>query len=120
MKHLFIALALIVMMPFQAKADLWCRGKFTQVYTDNSGYVVVYASFRNGYLTLCNVNSTWKGISTATCAAMLTTALAAQKTGFEAQMYYIVSKPAPANMTSCATIPAYNQAPASYYVMISR
>lgn len=119
MKQIFIALALVMMIPFQAKAagDLWCRGNLSQVYVDRDGNVIVYATFRSDYVMLCNVNSTWKGISTSACAAMFTTALAVHKTNSIAQIFYLA--PTVIGKT-CATIPTYNSAPSPLYVMISK
>jgi hypothetical protein len=111
-----LALIMSVSLATPAFADTICGGDapVQRVLTYSDGSVLLLTSWRNDYLQICNLNSTWKGVSTGTCFAwmsQISSALAFNKpTGF----YY-----AGVDATFCKSAPTYGNAPVPVYIYVA-
>ena len=100
-------IALIALCANAHAAPQTCTGKILRYLTYYEGSVVIYPDWRNDWLFICNLNTPWKGVSVASCAAWLSTVKAA------------VSLPTHPSTTTtyadapgCSSVPTYNSAPA--------
>ena len=94
-------------------AQIWCSGKITSAYIDNSGYLVVYGPWRGDYTVLCNIKSAWKGIDSMTCLSWMGIALTA--TSKQQTVYVSYNDPA---ALACNTLATYGNSPPPVYVML--
>lgn len=103
------ACGLLLALPGAARADVFCTSVPTEVNTRSDGLVMLYATWRNDWIAVCNIDRARGGVSPTTCttwAAQLVTAASQGKTfGF----YY-------SGATSCAAIATYENTPAPNYV----
>lgn len=92
--------------------NLWCTGTVTRMYVDSTSRMYILPSYHASYNMICDLDSTWKGITPELCKswfAMLQGAYHAKTTTI---VYYTgVSYP------SCADLPNYTTTPAPGYVM---
>jgi hypothetical protein len=106
------ALALFLASP--AFAVIHCSGQITNSYVDSVGNVVILGTWLNGYQQICNVNTTWNGVSPTTCKGWLSIV----------ELVTISGKTAILQMddtvTSCSSIPNYASSPAPTYVMLQQ
>lgn len=107
-------LSLVGLAP-ASEATIWCNGQVTGVLTDNTGNVMAYASFRNDWLQVCNLNAAWKGVSVEVCKSWFAK-LTAVRIAQEAVTFYYADYP---DGTSCLAVPNYTGAPAPGYIAIS-
>ena len=113
-RTLFIPILAVLLFPDIAhSAVIYCYGKAERVYISRGSSVVAFMSFRRDYLQVCQLDNSWKGVSTETCKswyAMLQSAYLAKS-----EMIVQYSDP---TATSCDTIPTYGSAPALGYLMV--
>jgi hypothetical protein len=98
--------------PQTALADFACEGTPTGIFTNGNGAVTVQMPWRQDWVGICNVKTSWKGIDPSVCWAWfahLSTAVAEHKPII---VYY-------ADPSSCTTIPLYESSPAPYYVRLN-
>ena len=107
---LFIFLAI---SPFALAANQSCTGTISHLWTDKSGYLYVYPSFRNAHVGICNVNSTVNSIAPSTCKSwqgLFQQAIASNKT--ITILYLNIT-------TTCVGIATYFSAPSPEHVMLN-
>jgi hypothetical protein len=124
MKSVFVKSVLVLAAVFSlnsyavsapAPLKLWCKGLITQAYIDKNGNVLIYPNWRNDYIMICNMNSSWKGISTVTCAAMYSTAISSIKSGLQTVVLYADGV---SSTMTCANLKTYDSAPLPFYLML--
>ena len=93
-------------------APQWCSGQITSTWIDEAGHVVIKGTWRNDHTQVCNLNTTWKGVTTETCKGWLSLAQVAQVAKTGVTVYY-------ADITSCADMPVYQASPNPGYVMLT-
>jgi hypothetical protein len=112
MKNLFLAFSLSLILGNAVAAPQWCSGKVTSVYITKDGGVNGKFAFRNEYLTVCNMNSDWKGVSSITCTGILAILKDAVARKADVANYYETT-----NYT-CADLPTYSATPAADAIML--
>jgi hypothetical protein len=93
-------------------APLYCSGRVNAVFTETSGLLYVLPTWRGDWMAICNVNSTYGGVTPELCRswqAMALSALLAQK---DTTTYYGDSA------LTCATLLTYSQTSAPAYFMV--
>jgi hypothetical protein len=113
MKKNILVILMLLHCSASFAASQWCTSKVTNLFIVNSGEVTANYGFRGEYLSVCNLNSEWKGISPTTCAAwysILKTAVSRQS---DVTLHYPGEQ-----ISACNTIPTYGSSPAPYYVML--
>jgi len=117
MKQLLIpAVALALSVCGQAHADsIYCTGSVANVLLYGDGYLMITASYRGDYTTLCSVQQTRNGIDPTTCWGWYSVAMTAKKEAKSVTINY--NDP---SAVSCSTLPTYGAAPAPVYVMINQ
>ena len=108
------ALAAILYLPMAATADAYCSSTTpAKTITYNDGRVTVLAPWRGDYIDVCNVNTTWKGVSTANCLVWFSQIANAYSAGKGMLFYYYGI-----TQGECATMPLYTSAPAPGYISV--
>lgn len=107
-----MAATILAFAPLTARADAYCSAIVTLAYTDAGGHVTIYAPWRGGWTTLCNLNSAWKGVEPSTCFGWFSVVNTAVVNGKNIKLFYADAQ------ANCATMPTYGDAPAPAYVML--
>lgn len=112
MDKLFILL--VTMIAFQANAaGKWCNGTIDNSYIEHSGNVFIIGSWRGEHTKVCNLNSTWKGITASTCKTWVGYIQLALVSRAPVTMHY-------SDISSCSSIGPYGSAEKPSYIMISK
>jgi hypothetical protein len=112
---IFAAAALIVSAPTSTYAGtIYCDGTISKVLLYNDGRLMIVPSYRNDFLSVCNVQVVWNNIDTATCWGWYSILMTAKKEAKQVTVYYDSSA-----VSTCALIPTYGNSPAPGYVMIN-
>lgn len=106
--------ALTLPMSSPAHAAAWCEGKVVRMLASKGGEVQLLTEFRGEWLSICNMEVTWKDVPPTTCASWVATLTSAILTQNIVTMFY--TDP----ITVCSTIPAYVNAPPPHYVALAR
>jgi len=101
----------ILAMSSVSHASQWCKGQVTSVLTDSGGNVMVFTTFRQDWLQVCNITVLWKGVTTDVCKSWLGTLTALRLAQEPAVLFYTED-------TACSAIASYGNAPAPNYVAI--
>ncbi|MFC7420825.1 hypothetical protein ACFQNF_13230 [Iodobacter arcticus] len=112
LQKIFASLALIFSCSFSFAGGQFCAGKVSNLFVSSSGDVTANFAFRGDFLTVCNLNAEWKGVSITTCAAWFSVLKASVSRQSEATLHYL-------DAPSCNVIPIHQSAPAPYYVMLN-
>ena len=89
----------------------WCSGVITHVWVAKGGETYIIGSWRGAHTQICNLSSEWKGVPPNTCKNWLGLAQQAHATQKPVTLHY-------SDMSSCADIPRYGDAPSPSYVML--
>lgn len=95
-----------------AYAEVWCNGTLSASWSQIDGGVYIQGSWHPTHTKICSLNSVWKGVPPEVCASWLAKADAAVSLGRTVTVYY------GGTFSDCATLPAYDDAPAPTYVML--
>lgn len=109
------ALVLLLGFASSSQADNICTGTIGGVFTDRTGRVMTYVTFRNDWVQVCNVTAAWKGVHVDICknwVAALTTLRVTQE---PVAMYYMDY---PSGF-ACMSVPTYENAPSPPYISIN-
>ncbi|MGK6321315.1 hypothetical protein [Sphingomonas sp. DT-204] len=92
-------------------ADSFCGpATISEVLTYSDGSILIFAPWRGSYTMLCNVQTTWKGITPNTCFAWFSTVSTAVAQQKPILVFYYAAVGA-----DCATMPNYaNSLPPGY------
>jgi hypothetical protein len=96
----------------QAQAGQWCSTKVNDVLVTSPGEVMGHTTMRGEWLQVCNINTTWKGVTPATCAVWVGLLKNAISRKSNMTWYY-------GEDTPCNLIPYYGFAPAPAYLWLS-
>ncbi|MBT2134661.1 hypothetical protein KK137_09975 [Croceibacterium sp. LX-88] len=88
-----------------------CSGTISNSILYNDGQVSVRASWRNDYTTICNLKSTWQGITPDICAGWLAKVDAAVTFNKPVTAYYAAD-------LVCSALPTYGSSVAPAYIML--
>lgn len=111
-KILLIAIMLASLAPSQgARAAAWCTGTISASWVSAGGDVYLLGSWVGTHTRICNLDSTWSGITPSVCASWMAKIDAAISTSRQVTVYYD-------SISDCSTIPSYTNAPAPWYVML--
>ena len=115
MKKLTTLASLLVLLFWQSASAtiLFCEGTVEQVYVAANSQVFVQGSWHTNYTMICNLDSTWNGITGEACRAWFAMAL----TAYQAKSNVVVRYDNLQN-TDCATLPTYAGSPAPLYFML--
>ncbi|WP_298309183.1 hypothetical protein [uncultured Erythrobacter sp.] len=114
MRNLAIAGGLILAAAVPASAQSQsCEGFLTGSYIYDEGSAVVNTDWSPTWFQICNVKTTWKGITPDICLSWLAKVDAAVTHGKNVRFYYQGNK-----ISACNQIPSYVDAPAPNYVML--
>jgi hypothetical protein len=94
-----------------AQAQQQCMGKVSNIWTAVGGETFLLPVSRGDYVQFCNINTTWKGVTPATCATWIASMRSAVVRRADVNIYYL-------EPTLCGAIPSYGSAPAPYYMML--
>lgn len=103
----FVASSLI--FSSSASAAFQCSSSIGSVLVYGDGTVNVNHSGRGDYTVVCNLNSTYKGVSPSTCAIWSAMILQAKRANSVLQFYYD-------GAGACSTLPTYSSAPVPVYI----
>lgn len=92
-------------------AALSCTGTVSQIQTSVSGELRVLPAWRGDWITLCNINSPWKGVSVEVCKRWHAHVLTAQIAQTNSRIYYATTTAA-----SCSAMGNYTNADAPEFV----
>lgn len=95
-----------------AYADTFCSGTVSRVLVYNDGKVLIVGSWRGDYTTVCNVSTTWNGVSPSICVSWLAQLNAATTMNKTAVLYYV-------GVNDCATLLTYSNSPAPLYIGVA-
>jgi hypothetical protein len=112
-KNNILLFVLVAVFSASSFATVNCSGTIARVYVANGGDVVVWPSWSEEYHKICNLNSEWKSISTETCKAWSSIAIAAKVSQTLARAQYSAEN-------SCSGIATYAAAPAPSYFMLDK
>jgi hypothetical protein len=112
-RALTLALALLMATNSAHAADTYCYTGVRNLFIESNGAVQIRLDVLNNYVQICNINSSWKGITPQICAAQLGLMRSAVARQVPMYIYY-----ASTEVTSCTTIPTYSTAPSPGYVML--
>lgn len=90
-----------------------CSGTIGRAYVSYNGDVVIHPSWSEKFHKICNLNSEWKSISTETCKAWFSIAMATKVSQTPARAQY-------SSVASCSEIATYAAAPAPSYFMLDK
>ena len=102
----------LLLWPQTAFAQFWCTGTPISVLTNSNGSVIAHMPWRQDWVGVCNVKTSWKGIDPSVCwtwFSYLSTAMVEQK---PILVYY-------SGEGNCASISTYENSPAPYYVRLN-
>ena len=92
--------------------NLWCTGTVTRQYVDSASRVFILPTYAPSYTMVCDLDTTWNGITPDLCKTWFAQLQAAFHTQSLVIVYYnAVSYP------SCGDLPSYTAAPTPGYVM---
>jgi len=92
-----------------ANASYYCNAQVTSVLVYADGGVNVLHSGRGDYTFICNLNTSYKSVTTEACAGWLGIVLLAKKNNAALQFYYDGSG-------TCSTLLTYSNSPAPSYI----
>ncbi|WP_137938154.1 hypothetical protein [Chitinivorax sp. B] len=111
------ALATLYLSAPATAEPIFCTGKITQQYMNESGEFFIRPDWRNDWIQICNLNTEWRGISPQVCASFFAAAKTAVISKVRTTVAYWDRPGAPAP-TACNIIPTYQQAPTPGYLML--
>ena len=103
------ACGFLLALPGTARADVFCTSVPTEVNTRKDGTVTLYATWRNDWITICNIDHTRDGAPPALCMAWTAQLVTAPSKGKTIGFYYTGASSWPAILT-------YDNSPAPNYV----
>lgn len=110
LKALFISTAsLTLLVPSIGHASFECNASVLRVLIYNGGAVNVLHTGRGDYTVLCNLDSTYGGVTPTTCAMWTAMLQSIKKKNGLATFYF-------PGEGSCATMATYGNAPVPAYV----
>ena len=113
MKYIKLILLSSLLLCFNSYAgDPWCKGKITGIYIQSDGNLYITYDFRKEWVMVCNIDSSWKNVSSETCKAWYSLALSSKVSQVSVATRYRENE-----VTSCSTIPSYSNAPSPKYIM---
>lgn len=113
-------LLLVVSMTLStpAYADAYCGSDAPpqRLLTYRDGSVLVRTAWRDDFIAICNLTTTWKGVAPNACFAWMSKIAGAISANKKVRFYYEGS-----NLTDsyCASVPTYWQAPAPLYIDVT-
>lgn len=107
--------AVAAFLPSSANAAANCIGNVTNLITYASGDVMIYASWRNQWTVICNVNQERQGVKPQTCFTWFSNISSSMTEDKQVRIYYTTI-----DQAECATMPTYGSAPVPYYVLLER
>ena len=112
-KKALLALCLSLVGLVNASASpLYCTGKIFRVFSNNSGDVYFYTTWRSDYIFACNMVSTVNNINPSVCKGWYASAVAAAQTQTSTIMFFPDT-----NVPSCDVMPTYtNASPVGYFM----
>ena len=111
MKKFVCALALALSLPAYG-APQWCTGRIAHYLTWANGDVSMLPTWRQDYVTICNLQSSYKGVEPSVCVSWFALLQSAVTSGRISYTHY---QDAPA----CNAIPTYGNAPTPAYVLLT-
>jgi hypothetical protein len=109
-KNILVGLMLLHCSSSFASAQ-WCTSKVTNLYITSLGGVNANFAFRGDYLSVCNLNTEWKGVSAVTCAGWFSALKSAVSRQADVILLY-------QDIAECNTLPTYDATPVPFYVML--
>lgn len=109
-------LCFLVMMFFSANASAsyhFCEGKITRAWTDGSGNVFIFGTWRGAHTQICSVTKEWKGVDPEACKVWVSSVHLAYASQSDVTVRYNDTA-----AESCSTLATYRDAPAPNYVMV--
>lgn len=88
-----------------------CSGSILYSRVDVNGDVYIIGSWHSTYTQVCNLTTTWKGVTPDICMAMMAKFDAAASLNKTVLLSY-------PNEATCAGIPTYSSSPAPNFVML--
>lgn len=105
---MFLAAAVMV-FPADALAEYSCNVTVKNVLVYSSGAVNILHTGRGDYTYVCNLDSTYNGVSPTTCAMWVALLEKIKSKGGTAAFWFT-------GTGSCETLPTYGNSPAPVYV----
>jgi hypothetical protein len=91
----------------------WCTGTIVNLWIDRHGSIFIYGTWRNAHTQICNLNKSWKGVSSGTCKSWQALTQQAHATQKRVLLKYY-------NISSCKAIGTYGRPPSPHYVMLRK
>lgn len=104
-----ICLGLSCAVSNAASAATICSGTISNTILYNDGQVSLRASWRNDYTTICNLKTTWQGITPDICAGWMAKLDAAVTFNKPVTAYYAAD-------LACSALPTYGSSVAPVYI----
>ena len=109
---IFTGVLLMTSSAIHAKTQ-WCTGTIVNLWIDRHGSIFIYGTWRNGHTQICNLNKSWKGVSSGTCKSWQALTQQAHATQKNVTVQYY-------NLSSCKAIDTYGGALPPHYVMLKK
>jgi hypothetical protein len=111
---LFIGLLLLSSSIIQA-SEQRCTGSITDIWVHRDGSVYISGTWRDAHTKICNLATTWKGVSPNTCKSWQKLAQRAHATQKTIILEYSNLS---FSFSACKRIPTYDKAPSPNFVML--
>ena len=115
MKNLIKLAPLLVLLHWHSASasSLFCAGTVEQVYVGANSQVFIQGSWHTNWTMICDLDSTWKGITGEACKSWFAMALTAHQAKSNVMVRYDNIQ-----STDCAALPIYGSSPAPLYFML--
>lgn len=97
-------------------AELWCEGWVDRVITYKTGEISIWSSWRQDWTHVCNVDASWKEVTTQVCWGWF----AQLNQAVNERLYVVAWYGDLPDGSTCANLPTYHGAPSPLYVLVRR
>ena len=105
-------MTMLVLSHQASAANLWCTGTVKRMFVDNYSKIFVLGDWNSNYAMICDLDTTWNGITPELCKAWFVMLQGAYHTKSNTTIQY-----ANTSIATCLDIPHYGAAPAPTYVL---
>lgn len=109
----FIIFNAALVMSSNAWATAYCQGDITNTLTEVDGDVLIRSSWRNDWVTICNLDQTRQGVSPSTCFGWFSSVSSSITENKQVVVQYLGL-----GQSACQTMATYANAPVPDYVML--
>jgi hypothetical protein len=103
------ALGGLLVLPGVARASAYCTGVPVEINTHSDGTVMLFATWRNDWISVCNIDRIRDGVTPTMCMTWAAQLVTAASQGKMVGFYY-------ENASNCTSIANFANSPAPTYI----